>query len=189
MQRGSERRGLPARQVRRPFCPKGRTLLCIFYHLESRSEILHENFVMELMPIGLDDEPKRMTVLNVRFPEGVSQFGYTLIHRHQEIYKWKRRQEILYERIRFQCYPRCPSRYVSFFACGSLEDAKRLRPQFYDHSCEAPRDRIWKVEGVPAFRADMMLFPCPKSTGPHERACDYWSGKRSKEPLIEYLLK
>jgi hypothetical protein len=102
-------------------------------------------------------------------PEGIRNHFQTA--RHLLIYSW------FY-------YPFHVSRFASFFACGSLDDAVQFRRSKGDMA--AP---IYRVSGQVAFRPDMkMLLLGPTAAGAVLFGRKYWRGEATASPFWEYLL-
>lgn len=93
--------------------------------------------------------------------------------------------ELLFEYVRRSYFAEKPSRFESFFACESLEQARAFRAKYGNGT-------IWKVECDDAFRADMSLLTIEQESIllTSYSAHRYWSGLADfRGPSFwEYLL-
>jgi hypothetical protein len=132
------------------------------------------------------------SLVSSQFPAGLSSHGiqyllrraqYPQIHGHTFApHMWT--LEFVFELVRQIEFAQRPSRFVSFFACGSLEDAIQFRRSHGDVAVP-----IYKVSGQIAFRPDMkMLLLGPTAAGSMLFARRYWSGDATASPFWEYLL-
>src|SRR5262245_56671244 len=89
--------------------------------------------------------------LKVYFPEKLSLHGIQYLLNLQRPYRNESTSiELLFEFARHYFFPEKRSRFVSVFACETLEDAIRFRTQYINTPAA-----IWKVEGTAVHRGDV----------------------------------
>lgn len=92
---------------------------------------------------------------------------------------------MILENVRKAYYPSLPSRYQSIFASASIEEAKMFRQKF---GC--PEDRIYEVTATECTRVDMnYIYLGTQNIAGSFFAHQYWSGKATKYPFFEYVVK
>lgn len=93
--------------------------------------------------------------------------------------------EILFEYMRRSYFPDKPSRFQSFHALQSLDDAKKFRKNYFNS-----RGIIWEVGCDNTFKADMNFLKLEGSLLELSfRVHRYWSGQKGEqEPFWEFLL-
>ena len=170
-----------------------------FYHVDRVRGRLNAGQVIELMydKSVITDKTNRAAHYISMFPNGVTYHGweYLLNDRrlapHEDILGMI---EILAEYIRRDYYPEHISRFQSFFAFKTVQDAKRFISLYPITTPEGETKRqgdIWLVEcDTLAFEGDMMylgLGDCwiDAITKLHL----YWTGQSGQESLREVLLK
>ncbi len=93
--------------------------------------------------------------------------------------------EYTYELVRQIHFSKAPSRFQSFFAVESIEDAQKLRNETFSGHGD-----IYEVECEDFFKADMkLLYTGICFAGNQILANKYWSGESSDNPLWEILMK
>lgn len=92
------------------------------------------------------------------------------------------------ENIRINRFPEKISRFQAFFACESLEEARRFAEE---HRNKHEKVNIWKVSGNPCHKGDYSLLAIPPQYGAAlGMAASYWKGDTPREdPLWEILLE
>ena len=101
-------------------------------------------------------EPEELqTDINFLFPEGISNLGFSLINKSAN--DISNLVELVFEYVRRSYFPEKPSRFQSIFAFDNIEQAKLFRYKYCD--C---KHKIWEVETMPSFRADMSLLDLPQ---------------------------
>lgn len=117
------------------------------------------------------------------FPDGISYHG---VHYALQSYKWQHTStsaEQIFELYRQLYFPNKPSRFQSFFAFTSLEDA-------INFTLDYPLAKIYEVsiDHENYHIGDMNLVKGETIIQCHKFALDYWSGRLSDNPLKEVLL-
>lgn len=91
--------------------------------------------------------------------------------------------EAIFEQVRRADFPHLPSRMQSMFAWCNLEDAYMLRDNAKNNSA------IYQIESESAFVGDMNLVYLSASViGAFELATRYWSGRKTRNPLLEAVI-
>lgn len=100
--------------------------------------------------------------------------------------------ELTFEWIRRGAFPDRPSRFASFFATETIDDARKFRALFSKDATGNPIPAaIWEVKGKGGFRADMALISGQQATilPMSYLAHTYWSGTTpNPEPFWEVVL-
>lgn len=152
----------------------------IFYHVD------RANSIKKLKTINLF-KPSLPEMLNKAlfelFPDGISNHGY---HYALQSFKWQHAStsaEQIFELYRQLYFPNKPSRFQSFFAFTSLEDA-------INFTLDYPLAKIYEVsiDHENYHIGDMNLVKGETIIQCHKFALDYWSGRLSDNPLKEVLL-
>lgn len=153
----------------------------IFYHVDRTDTIKNLKTIELIHPHVLPAELNE-TLLEL-FPDGLSEHG-----NHYAIQSFKRfhtetSTEQIFELYRQMYFPDKPSRFQSFFAFTSLEDATNF----------ASKQRFFKIYKVSIDHdnyhiGDMNLVKGETIIQCHKFALDYWSGRLSDNPIKEVLL-
>ena len=159
-----------------------------FFHLDRRGA-LSPGDQLTLTRIKDDGTPQAAELARM-YPYGVSRFGLACLWRGTKMSEVVRLRELSLEGIRLEYYPHRPSRFASFFACRTAEEAIALRAEM---TCEDKS--IWLVECNAFVTLDMTFMnymprylpaAIPKSW--QEKFHRYWSGESSENPKWECLL-
>jgi len=168
-----------------------------FYHIDRAGQLKRGNVIKLTLCDNLNPKDLQYHV-ELLFPEGVSKHGDT--YSKKQVITQKNDGslnadinsiiELLFEYVRRSNYSHRPSRFQSFFAFESQDEATDFRKNF----CDSKGD-LWEVEcnDVQAFKADMsnLNFDDSLSTISYRASC-YWEGRRnpdtSKTPIWEVLL-
>lgn len=172
----------------------------LFYSVDRRG-FYQEGAKLELMLVDTSDRPfwnlpgwysesELKQHLRELFPDGLSFHGWQyLLDRHDFInigtppipyVNHATTVELIFEYVRRASYPKLPSRFQSYFAWESIEDAK---------SFQQDQQLIYQLECEQFCKADQKLL----TTGVQNIttslcAHKYWSGESTSEPRWEYLL-
>lgn len=149
----------------------------IFYHADRLGSIKNLKTI-ELIKPHVPEE-LRETLLEL-FPDGISNHGYHYALQSFEGQHTSTSAEQIFELYRQMYFPDKPSRFQSFFAFTSLEDAIKFAP--YSNIYEVRSDNENYHIG------DMNLVKGETIIQCHKFALDYWSGRLSDNPLKEVLL-
>jgi hypothetical protein len=134
-----------------------------------------------------NNKPEELqTRINFLFPEGVTDLGYNLLDSNAN--NVSNLVELVFEYVRRSYYSEKPSRFQSIFAFDNIEQAKLFRYKFCD--C---KNKIWEVESITSFRADMSLLDLPPNCSLLQldyMAHLYWNSETedSRCTFWEYLL-
>lgn len=152
----------------------------IFYHVD-RTDTLKNLKTIELIKPNVPEEFKE-TLLEL-FPNGLSYHGVHYALQSSEEQHISTSIEQIFELYRQMYFPDKPSRFQSFFAFTSLEDA-------INFTLDYPLAKIYKVsiDHDNYHIGDMNLVKGETIIQCHKFALDYWSGRLSNEPLKEVLL-
>lgn len=91
--------------------------------------------------------------------------------------------EAIFEQVRRADFPHLPSRMQSMFSWCSLTDARMFRGDLENNFA------IYQVESESAFVGDMNLVYLSASViGAYELSMKYWSGEKTKSPLLEAVI-
>ena len=134
-----------------------------------------------------DIEPPELQIhVDEIFPDGVSKHGdQYFLNNNQLATIASPSIEIIYEYVRRASHLDKPSRFQSFFACGSELEALNFRQQYGKET-----DSIWLVEAEEYFMADMNLLKINHSILVISYfANKYWKGEHNDNPFWEILLK
>jgi len=158
------------------------------YFTVDRNKSLKPNLLIDLVKYN-DVTPRELQKhINHLFPQGVTSHGeFYLLRGKTPATRVSPIIELLFEYVRRSQFPSRPSRFQSFFAFSTLEDAEAFKkhPQY-----GKPNSLIWEVEADNAFKADMALLTLGGSLlivsyNTHR----YWSGLPSGDrPCWEFLL-
>lgn len=129
--------------------------------------------------------------ININFPKGLSNFGSHFLLNPQRSLKGgtffgmdEYIIEASLELVRKLRFPERNSRFSSFFACLTLEDARKLREDQFGGV-----GFIYKVSCKHYFQADMRFLRQALSiVGIEIVAMKYWSGIASPDPFWEILM-
>jgi hypothetical protein len=165
----------------------GHTVLAAFYHLDRKAEDLKPGYVMRLKAVNTGGRPEAAH-LNEMYPEGFSRHGVIYACGYAEPGPELRREHVL-EFVRQDHYPHLPSRFTSFFACESADDARKLKAEGWLGQEGWGNAVIWVVEAESYFRADMGLFGFSRYANVEQIAHAYWRQVESPRPFWELLLK
>lgn len=152
---------------------------------------LADNFNRPLWNLpGWFSESELKTHLIELFPDGLSFHGWQYLLDRHDFEKIGTSQisyvnhevtvELIFEYVRRASYPKLPSRFQSFFAWGSIEEARAFRQN---------QQPIYQLECKQFFKADQKLLTSGvQNIAGSLCAHKYWSGKATNEPRWEYLL-
>jgi hypothetical protein len=172
-----------------------------FYHVDRVTGRLKSGQVIEFLyaKSEIKDRTNRADIYTSMFPNGVTYHGWEYLLNDKRVQPHQDKLgmiEILAEFIRRSDYPERISRFQSFFACKTLEDAKRfisLYPITTPEGETKCQGDIWLVQcDRVAFEGDMTylgLGDCWLDA--ITRLKLYWAGERGQDqaPLLEVLLK
>lgn len=152
----------------------------IFYHVD-RTDTIKNLKTIELIHPHLP-EVMNEALLEL-FPDGISNHGVNYAIQSFEGQHTSTSTEQIFELYRRMYFPDKPSRFQSFFAFTSLEDA-------INFTLDYPLAKIYKVsiDHDNYHIGDMNLVKGETIIQCHKFALDYWSGRLSNEPLKEVLL-
>lgn len=153
----------------------------IFYHVD-RTDTLKNLKTIELIHPHVLPAELNETLLEL-FPGGLSFHGdQYAIESFKDFHKETSTEQI-FELYRRMYFPDKPSRFQSFFAFTSLEDAINFALKY-------PFFKIYEVsiDHDNYHIGDMNLVKGETIIQCHKLALDYWSGRLSNEPLKEALL-
>jgi Protein of unknown function (DUF2441) len=154
-----------------------------YYHLD-RSGILHKGMTINLHKFSAGTEPEVAHDLNVLYPDGVSRFGAAILSgRSMNLTNLLREREKRLEEIRLSDYSECPSRFTTFFACRTVEQAQEFRTLV--NSLES---KIWKIEGRGGVVKDMNFLQGRPLLALEVDGHHYWRGHTSDNPFWECLV-
>lgn len=135
-----------------------------------------------------DISPKEMaTLVTNLFPSGLSTHGQAYFINNKAMIANKTPMiDWCLEFYRRSVFPDKPSRWVSFFAWGNIEDAKKFRSHY-----GSPKDAIFSVHSDANIlhKGDMNLLNNDNAALPFTYLLDlYWKGETiSLNPAWEYL--
>lgn len=152
----------------------------IFYHVD-RTDTLKNLKTIELIKPNVPEEFKE-TLLEL-FPDGLSRHGYHYALQSFEGQHISTSIEQIFELYRRMYFPDKPSRFQSFFAFTSLEDA-------INFTLDYPLAKIYEVsiDHDNYHIGDMNLVKGETIIQCHKYVLDYWSGRLSDNPIKEVLL-
>lgn len=163
--------------------------MTIYYHIDRLGTLRSDSVIGLTRYDDIDPEALQQHVDQL-FPEGVSSHGERYFLRNgTPAIVISPAIELLFEYVRRSSYADKPSRFQSFFAFGSLNDASNFREKF----CNS-QGTIWRVEydDSGAFKADMNVLTLRDSLLVSSyRAHRYWQGlpdPSGEPPVWEYLL-
>ncbi len=128
------------------------------------------------------------------YPDGLSRFGLRYLHEECLIVRNTIGQcldfaphipiiESIFEQVRINEFPECPSRMQSMFGWCNLSAAENF------NSAQNNRHSIYEVHSEKAFIADQKLLYLGGSImGALEFARKYWSGERTENPRLEAVI-
>jgi len=155
------------------------------YNTVDRAGTLREGLVINLVKYN-DIEPVHLQEhVNSMFPEGVSRHGEHFFLRYDSLTSQTSPSiEIFFEYVRRAFYSDKPSRFQSFFAFLSVDDAIRFREDF-----GSDKNSIWEVQARKSFQADMNLLKCGDTILMYSYLANkYWQGEPGPDPFWEVLL-
>ena len=155
-----------------------------FYTVDRLSK-LQGGQVLQLLK-SKDLHPKELqTHVDALFADGVSPHGDKYFLRNSSLASVASPAiEFLFEYVRRAHSPRRPSRFQSWFATESIEDAKSFRTKF------GGSGPIWQVTAAIHFRANMNLLTSNHTSLVYSWfAHTYWRGEAGPvDPFWEVLL-
>lgn len=149
----------------------------IFYHVDRANSIKKLKTINLFKPSLPDMLNKALLEL---FPDGISNHGYHYAIQSFEGQHTSTSAEQIFELYRQLYFPNKPSRFQSFFAFTSIEDAMKFAPYSNIYEVKSDNDNY--------HIGDMNLVKGETIIQCHKFALDYWSGHLSNEPLKEVLL-
>jgi len=151
------------------------------------SQVLDLQIYADVMP------PVLQSLVDSLVPEGVSQHGeqYLLKNPNSQLKAVANSPiEMFFELFRRARFPTRPSRYQSWFAAETLEEAQAFRQKYGN-----PANSIWEVEANSFFKANMSLLkPTNSMLCQAYLAQCYWNGSEGPSgelkipPFWEVLL-
>lgn len=170
-----------------------------FFHVDRIRGRLNEGQVISFIfdQSSITDSNNRAANFISMFPEGVTCHGWEYLLKDRRISPDKDKNgmiEMLAEYIRRSHYPDRLSRFQSFFACRTIQDAERfisLSPITTPEGQVRHQGDIWVVqcENV-ALEADMKFLGLGDSwIDAITKLHLYWAGEIGEDPLKELLLK
>ena len=155
-----------------------------------RHNLLSENYSVDLIKHADLDPPFLQQHVDDLFPEGVSSHGdrYFLSNTSSPMLA-SPQIELIVEYVRRANYPQCPSRFQSFFAVETIQQARQFRQEYND---SIGIGSIWQIEvdTKQIFKADMnLLRVMPSILCSSWAAHEYWRGNMSQDPFMEYLVQ
>jgi hypothetical protein len=156
------------------------------YYTVDRLGRLQENQVIELIRYNDINPPELQSHVNDMFPAGVSHHGERYFLRNESQARLASPNiELLFEYVRRAQYPNRPSRFQSFFAFETIEQAVTFRERY-----GIANSIVWEVESEENFRADMNLLTIRDNSilVYSYFAHLYWRGETRESPFWEYLL-
>jgi Protein of unknown function (DUF2441) len=162
-------------------------LLPIFYHIDRVRTFLEPGKSISLSSyVPPHYDTGQVAVLRKFFPSGLSRHGTIFIDR--DIRDPLSYREWFLENYRRKHHPHLPSRFACYFACKTLEEAKRLKTAGAVNDLSWENAFIWSVEAESLFDGDIgWLNPRFEST-PDYYSRVYWQRIGSVDPLWECLL-
>lgn len=163
--------------------------MSVYHHIDRLGTLRPDSTISLTRYNDINPEDLQQHV-DLLFPEGVSNHG-----EHYFLKADTRARavdpviELLFEYVRRSFYTDKPSRFQSFFAFGSREDARIFMERYCNSRCT-----IWRVEcdESRAFKADMNILTLIDSLlVTSYRAHCYWQGlpdPGGDSPLWEFLL-
>jgi hypothetical protein len=127
------------------------------------------------------------------YPSGISNHGKQYLeNRYHFVYDNRNSPfasympliEMTFELVRQIKFKDKPSRFESFYACETYEEALEYRKD--KRNLES---KIYKVSTESFFKADMNLLKAPTIIGSVILAEKYWNGESSENPFWEILMK
>lgn len=149
----------------------------IFYHVD-RTDTIKNLKTIELIKPIVPEEFKE-TLLEL-FPNGLSYHGVHYALQSSEEQHISTSIEQIFELYRQMYFPDKPSRFQSFFAFTSLEDAIKFAPYSSIYEVKSDNDNY--------HIGDMNLIKGETIIQCHKFALDYWSGHFTAKPIKEVLL-
>lgn len=149
----------------------------IFYHADRLGAIKNLKTIELIKP----HLPEVMNeALLELFPDGISNHGVNYAIQSFEGQHTSTSAEQIFELYRQMYFPDKPSRFQSFFAFTSLEDAIKFAPYSSIYEVKSDNDNY--------HIGDMNLIKGETIIQCHKFALDYWSGHFTAEPIKEVLL-
>ncbi len=133
------------------------------------------------------DTMETVAYIHGLYPDGISNHGYIFACGHADPGPVRDRERIL-EDIRQAYYPHLPSRFACYFACESLEDARRFQLAGKRGDKKWENAIIWKAEAEKFFRADMNWLTPRFHLDAAGNAHRYWRQVAHPSPSWECLL-
>ncbi|SDI66878.1 DUF2441 domain-containing protein [Mucilaginibacter sp. P25] len=139
----------------------------------------------------LDEESLKKHIQRL-YPEGMSNHGWYYLNQRHTFGTYPNFTHHIHiiteanvEHVRQAYFSSFTSRFQSLFACGSIQDALKLRTQF--KSEDSP---IFELETNFFRKLDMnwLFFGTQNITSPY-LAHQYWEGKESLNPFWEYCVE
>ena len=150
--------------------------------------LLSENYSIDLTQHTDLDPPFLQEHVDDLFPEGVSRHGNQyFLNGKSDLMLAEPQIELVVEYVRRACYPQYPSRFQSFFAVETIQQAQQFRQNY-----NAGNGSIWQIEvdTKQIFKADMNLLSIKSSIlGTSFAAHEYWKVNMSPAPFMEYLVQ
>lgn len=167
------------------------------YYTVDRGAFFRPNMALNLLPISSDETQSLITLATKQFESGLSPHGMEyLAATHNHIHNRENQPSALIEYalelLRQQRYPSKPSRFISIFACETLDSAKHFRGQYFPNRLTTPIYEIISRGNV--HRGDMNLLNAACSICEFDmRLNAYWSGEsfylgENYEPFWEILI-
>lgn len=167
------------------------------YYTVDRRVFFRPNTKLDLLPKQSDEDQPLIKLAPEQFKSGLSPHGMEyLVSTHNHIHNRENQPsamiEYALELLRQQRYPSKPSRFVSMFACETLDSAKHFRGQYFPNKLTTPIYEIISHDNV--HRGDMNLLNAACSISEFDRRLNaYWSGEslyldEDYEPFWEILI-
>lgn len=154
-----------------------------FYSVD-RVGTLQEGMVIVLMRYSDVSPPFLQTHVDYLFPDGLSMHGERyLINNNSKGNIASPAIELLFENVRRANFSECPSRFQSFFACCSIEEARTFRNTYGSNDSQ-----IFEVYTENRFfKANMCLL----GNNHTNLVCsylahEYWAGNSGPPELSEF---
>jgi hypothetical protein len=159
-----------------------------FFHVD-RSRTLRVGMRVDLTPLPAaqsSDQVAPLEFLALWFPGGLSHHGHRYLFLEALTGNANAISELVFELVRRERRPSAPSRYESFFAFRTRDDAER----FLTAHPVGGGGTTFEVEGDEAFFADMGWLGINFAGPAVWRAFNYWNqGPSSTDPLWEIFLR
>jgi hypothetical protein len=157
--------------------------MAFYYHLDRAGKLVI-GMIIHLHKFANEPESEAAHDLNVLYPNGVSRFGAAILSgRSINLTSLLREREKRLEEIRLSDYPDCPSRFTTFFACRTVEEAQGFRTLVGSFE-----SKIWKIEGQDGLVKDMNFLQGRTRLALEIDGHRYWRGHASNNPFWECLV-